>query len=413
MIRRSEARRSEAAPDAPERVWSPEAVALAGLAALAVAMGIGRFAFTPILPMMQEDAGVSVAEGGWLASANYIGYLLGALSAMAVPLGAVTAIRTGLVVIGLVTLGMSFEHSLSAWIVLRALAGIASAWVLIFVSAWCLEKLAPLRRPLLNGTVFAGVGVGIASAGGICLVLMHAKASSTQAWYSLGIFALVVTALIWGIFGRDAGGSARHGGRRPDRAHRWDAESLRLVLCYGTFGFGYIIPATFLPVMARQAIADPRIFGWSWPVFGTAAALSTLVAVVSLRVIGNRRLWVLSHLAMALGVALPVFWPAIGGVMLAALFVGGTFMVITMVGMQEARQVASPHPTTLMAAMTAAFALGQIAGPLVVSHFVGPTADFSRALLIAGCLLVASAWLLSRPPGALKPMDRASQGGTP
>jgi hypothetical protein len=66
--------------------------------------------------------------------------------------------------------------------------------------------------------------------------------------------------------------------------------------------------------------------------------------------------------------------------------------------MQEARHVASPHPTALMAAMTAAFAVGQIAGPLVVSHFVGAAADFSRALLIACGLLVASAWILSRRP---------------
>ena len=56
---------------------SPSVVALTGLAALGIAMGIGRFAFTPILPMMQQDAAVSVAAGGWLASANYVGYLLG------------------------------------------------------------------------------------------------------------------------------------------------------------------------------------------------------------------------------------------------------------------------------------------------------------------------------------------------
>ena len=67
-------------------------VAFAGLAALAVAMGIGRFAFTPLLPMMQDDAGVSLAQGGYLASANYLGYLAGALWAMR-PARAQLAIR--------------------------------------------------------------------------------------------------------------------------------------------------------------------------------------------------------------------------------------------------------------------------------------------------------------------------------
>ena len=126
----------------------PSAVAGAGATALAVAMGIGRFAFTPILPMMQADAGLSVADGGWLASANYLGYLLGAVSAMAAPVRPATGLRAGLLLIGLVTLGMGFEAQFAAWAALRGLAGIGSAWVLVFASAWCLERLAPVRRPL-------------------------------------------------------------------------------------------------------------------------------------------------------------------------------------------------------------------------------------------------------------------------
>jgi MFS family permease len=166
------------------------------------------------------------------------------------------------------------------------------------------------------------------------------------------------------------------------------------VLCYGAFGFGYIVPATFLPVMARQVVRDPSVFGWSWPVFGAAAAVSPLAAAVWGRLVGNRRLWMLSHLVMALGVALPVAWPTIGGIMVAALLVGGTFMVITLTGMQEARAVAGPRATGLMAAMTSAFAIGQIIGPVSVSYLVGAGADFSRPLLVACLLLVASAAVL-------------------
>jgi hypothetical protein len=123
------------------------------------------------------------------------------------------------------------------------------------------------------------------------------------------------------------------------------------VLCYGAFGFGYIIPGTFLPVMARQAVPDPSVFGWSWPLFGAAAATSPLIAAVWARHVGNRRLWILGHLVMAFGVALPVSWPAIGGIMIAALLVGGTFMVITLAGMQEARAMAGPRAPRLMAGL--------------------------------------------------------------
>jgi len=385
--------RSESLAGAPDRVRAPAAVAAAGLVALAVAMGVGRFAFTPILPMMQEDAGVSIAAGGWLASANYAGYLVGALSAIGLRMAAATAIRGGLVAIGLATLGMGLEDGFVIWLVLRALAGVASAWVLISVSAWCLQRLASLRAPALGGTVFAGVGTGIAAAGALCLALMHAAASSAQTWIALGILSLAFTAALWPVFGD--GASSGSPARAGESGLRWDGESVRLVLCYGAFGFGYIIPATFLPVMAKQAIQDPAVFGWSWPVFGAAAAVSTLAAAALPRFVANRRLWILSHLVMALGVGLPVFWPGVVGIMLAALLVGGTFMVITMAGMQEARLVAGEHARALMAAMTSAFALGQIAGPLSVSFVVGADGGFSEALLAAASLLAASAYALA------------------
>ena len=394
--------RSESLADAPDRVRAPAAVAAAGLVALAVAMGVGRFAFTPILPMMQEDAGVSVAAGGWLASANYAGYLVGALSAIGLPIRAATAIRGGLVAIGLATLGMALDGGFAVWVVLRAMAGVASAWVLVSVSAWCLERLAARRAPALGGTVFAGVGTGIAAAGALCLALMHASASSAQAWVALGVLSLAFTAVAWPVFGDDASSGAP--ARSGERGLRWDGESVRLVLCYGAFGFGYIIPATFLPVMAKQAIPDPAVFGWSWPIFGAAAAASTIAAGAWSQFVANRRLWILGHLVMALGVALPVFWPGVVGIMLAALLVGGTFMVITMAAMQEARLVAGEHARALMAAMTSAFALGQVAGPVSVSFVVSADGGFSEPLLAAASLLAASACALAYRRAKARPI---------
>jgi MFS family permease len=369
------------------------AIAVAGLLALAVAMGIGRFAFTPILPMMIEDAGLSMADGGLLASANYAGYLLGALTAMAVRVRHETAIRAGLIAIAVSTLAMGLPLPLALWLLMRALAGVASAWVLIAVSSWSLETLARYQRPLLSSVVFAGVGVGIAIAGVLCLVLMHSGAGSSQAWLALGLFSVAVTVAIWRFFAHSSEtGSPRHGSRA---AYRWNADAIRLVACYGLFGFGYIIPATFLPVMAKKALADPALFGWSWPVFGLAAAVSTLAVAMLIRRVGNRRLWTASHFIMAAGVALPVVWPHIAAVFLAALLVGGTFMVVTLAAMQEARRVAGSAATVLIAAMTASFAAGQIVGPLLVAYAFQGESGFSHALLVASLLLAASAVALS------------------
>jgi MFS family permease len=370
-------------------------VAVAGLIALAVAMGIGRFAFTPVLPMMRQDFGLSVTAGGWLASANYLGYLLGALSATALRVSPATAIRAGLVTIVLVTIGMAAAQTFVVWIVLRALAGIASAWVLVFTSSWSLQRLAVTGRPVLSGVVFAGVGTGIVVAGIVCLVLMHGSSSSVEAWAALGIVAFICTATIWRTVGAAGGERADDRPATPIEPRRWNAAWLPLVVCYGVFGFGYIIPATFVPVMARQLVTDPLVFGWAWPLFGAAAALSPVGAAVWAQRIGSRSVWIVSQATLALGVIVPVIWPTIGGIMLAALLVGGTFVVITMSGLQEARAMAGPHATQLMAAMTSAFGAGQIAGPIVATSMLGGDASFSHALMLAGVLLITTAVVLA------------------
>ena len=372
-------------------------VAISGLAALAVAMGIGRFAFTPILPLMQEDAGLTLAGGGWLASANYAGYLIGALSVIRGRLRPDFAVRIGLLTIACTTLAMGFEQRFLAWAVLRVLPGFASAWVLVYMSAWALEKLASSGRAHLGGIVYAGVGAGIVVAGGTCLVLSAFHLGSSQAWIALGAMALAATVVLWNRVGSaPAGASAAPAA--PHVPVGEIPEFWRLVLCYGAYGLGYIIPATFLPVMAKQAIADPRVFGWAWPVVGAAAVLSTLVAARATRVIGLRGVWIASNLILAAGALVPIALPTLSGIAIAALCVGGTFVVLTMVGFQEARRVAGVHARTLMAAMTSAFALGQIVGPLLVSGLVGVPGGFSYALAAAAVPLFLATYALYMSP---------------
>jgi MFS family permease len=365
------------------------------LVALAIAMGIGRFAFTPILPMMQEDAGLSMQASGWLASANYLGYLVGALSAIGMRLRPTAAIRIGLLLIGASTVAMGLEHRFPVWVALRAVAGVASAWVLVFVSTWVLDQLGALGRSSLSGAVYAGVGTGIAVAGVVCLVLMGFRAPSPAAWMTLGIISLALTVAMWPLVQPGPAAIATAASTVP-RSKRWDAEWWRLVLCYGAFGFGYIIPATFLPVMAKEVIPDPGLFGWAWPIFGAAAIASTLLAARWGRTMSHRSVWIAASLLMGVGVVLPLVVPGLVGIVAAALFVGGTFMVITMAGMQEARRVAGSDTRALMAAMTSAFAVGQIVGPVCVSYLVELKRGYASALILASVLLALSAFALTR-----------------
>ena len=368
-------------PTAGAAVWT-------GLVGLAVAMGIGRFAFTPLLPLMQQDAGVSLVQGSWLATANYLGYLAGAVICIASPPAPARAIRWGLVSIALLTFGMGLTHDVWLWLVLRFFAGAASAFVLIGVSAWAMPVLARLHQAARSGEVFAGVGIGICLAGLVGLVAGITAFGSQATWISLGGIAAIFALALWRPLSRErvqvmsVSGSAR----APLTRQAWIA-----ALCYGAFGYGYIIPATFLPALAHGVIKDPAVFGWVWPVFGAAAAISTVLAMRLLPALSSRRLWAYGQLVLASGVAAPVFATHLAALLFAALCVGGTFMVITMAGIQEAQRIGGAQSARAMALNTTAFALGQIAGPLTVSLFNGA---LELPSLLAVPALVASSLTL-------------------
>ena len=384
----------------PATLTVAAACAIAAVA-LAVAMGIGRFAFTPLLPLMVRDGALAPSAGAWLAASNYLGYLAGALTASRLGLSPPALMRASLAGIVLATAAMGGLDGLGAWMVLRFVAGALSAWALVSTSAWALQHLAQSGRTDLSGVVYAGVGLGIALAGLFCLVAARPGVSASQLWLELGILAAVAVVLL----NRPLGVSAAPG-LMPSPAGSAPGPYTGLVICYGVLGFGYILPATFLPALAREVVDDPQIFGLAWPVFGIAAALSTIVAARYFGQANRLRVWAASHVLMATGVVLPSLWLTPMTIAISALLVGSTFMVVTMIGMQEARARAPGNPTALLGLMTAAFAIGQLAGPVVSGVLDllpgGHRAALGLALQIAAFGLALSAvylWRHARPPG--------------
>lgn len=374
---------------------SPWAVCAAGAVSLAVAMGIGRFAFTPMLPLMIRDGQLDVAAGGWLAAANYAGYLLGALTASRLRWSAAALAATALLLTAVLTAAMALPGPAWFWAALRLAAGVCSAWAFVGTSVWCLAALARVGRASWGSGVYAGVGIGIALAGAYCLAGATAGATAPALWLQLGLLALLLLLPVASVLRRvDApaapaprGASA---GAPPGTAG--------LVICYGVLGFGYILPATFLPVLARTVVEDPRLFGLAWPVFGATAAVSTLLAGWWMRHASRLQVWAVSHLLMGAGVLLPSLWLNGLTVALSALLVGGTFMIVTMAGVQEIRSRAVGDPTALVGRMTAAFAIGQIAGPIASSLLLRLPVIGAQGLdlaLQAGAagLVLSAAWL--------------------
>ena len=383
----------------PERSAGAWRIALAGLIALAAAMGIGRFVFTPVLPMMLEDGALTIAGGGWLAAANYLGYFAGAVSAVWLRAAAGTMVRASLVLNAVLLAAMGCTDDLGWWFAIRVLAGIVCAWVLVFGSAFVLRELAQRSRVELSNVMFAGIGVGMTLSGIICIGLVEADRRSPEAWITFGALTLAAAAIAWPVF-RDRQAAPRAG--TPRGRPRWTRAMLRTTVGYGLFGFGYIVPATFLPLIARDALADPRYYVWFWPVCGVAAAISTALGATLTGRVADRSLLRACYLAEAVGVALPVVSAQAWSVGVAAILLGGTFVLITVTALREARRLAPTHSSQLIAVMTAAFALGQIAGPLAAAYGAGARGSFAVPLLFAAAALLTAWALLPRdvPQGA-------------
>ena len=373
-------------------------IILAGMLALATAMGIGRFAFTPLLPMMLHDGTVTLTGASWLASANYIGYLVGALLCMFKPVQHPTLmVRVGLISTLVLTLGMAVPWSAS-WPLLRFAAGVASAFVFVYTSGWCLSQAALRGHTSLGALIYTGPGAGIVLTGLAASGMVVADWRASSGWLTFGLLAVVLIALIWPVF--DArntvhaapAANTTGGGNAKDHSQ---LEVALLAMAYGIAGFGYIITATFLPVIARQALPGSHWLDLFWPILGCGVIIGALVAS-RLRVALDLRLMLLGcYLIQAAGVGLSLWHPTLLGFALGSLLLGLPFTAITYFAMQEARRIRPHHVPGTIGLLTAFYGIGQIIGPPLAAHLLAqattPAAGFDRALTMAVGSLVLGA----------------------
>ena len=454
---------NDLASHAYDRFAEPHAArraALACMVTLAVTLGIGRFAFTPLLPLMLHGSAfgqpqLDIQHGGWLASFNYAGYFAGAVSCAALRVEPARMVRVGLVATVLLTLAMGVTSHFWVWAVVRFIAGAVSAWTFVFASQWGLRRLAELGAHGWSGVIYTGPGVGIVGTG--VLVSVAGGFGATAGWIGFGLIGAVLSAVVWPVFRGAAGvggkGAGRRGrgpvgevdagqngtsrssngqaavsersanqpavsepavGRSPasQRAasqlasgrttghitghtpHRADA--LWLILLYGIPGFGYIITATFLPVIARHALPGSSWPDLFWPMFGAALIVGALLGARLPVHWDNRTLLAGCYVLQAMGIALGIVWPTAGGFSLGSMLIGLPFTAITLFAMREARRLRGDDAAGLMGYATAAYGVGQIVGPLVAAPIADHTGSFSPALwLAAGALMVGAAGLIA------------------
>ena len=456
--------------------------ALACMVTLAVALGIGRFAFTPLLPLMLHgsafgQAQIDIQHGGWLASFNYAGYFVGAVSCAALRVEPARMVRAGLAATVLLTLAMGVTSHFWVWALVRFVAGAVSAMTFVFASQWGLRRLAELGAPEWGGVIYTGPGVGIVGTG--LLVTIADGYGPATGWLGFGLVAAVLSIVVWPVFSatgtgaRGAGSntalaSARQdadtasvikgAGRRVAAAHtdmtnasstsaakdraaaggptmatatatahgtRTQAASghaatahsatahsatahsapaaapqpagaISLILLYGIPGFGYIITATFLPVIARHALPGSSWPDLFWPMFGAALIVGALLAARLPVHWDNRTLLAGCYVLQACGIALGIIWPTAGGFSFGSILIGLPFTAITLFAMREARRLRGDDAAALMGYATAAYGVGQIVGPLVAAPIAAQSGSFSPALwLAAAALLMGAAGLIA------------------
>lgn len=376
-------------------------IALAGMALLAIGLGISRFLLTPLLPLMQADAGLDLAAGGWLASSNLIGYLAGALLCMVVPMPARFAVRAGLVAAILSTLCMGLVSSVPAWLSWRVVGGIASAGLMVHGIAWSMMRLRAAGRESLEGVLFSGTGVGIVVSGVLVALLEPFGVNSATFWIGFGLLCIPPAVLVWRATG--AGTPLAPAANAPAPATTFAREpsgpAWTLAVMYGLVGFAYVVPATFLPLIAVEQLHQPALREWFWPLFGGATVVATLAVPWLPARIDNRAVLAACCVSMLGGMLLCVAWPTVAGLCIGTVLIGSVTMPFVMFVMREARLLAPRDPTRLIATLTTVFSIGQIIGPAAAAWMAGRSHGFELPMLVAaGITALALGFSLLRRP---------------
>lgn len=386
----------------PARLWPP---LLAAALAIVVAHGIGRFAYTPLLPLLVGDGFLALDAGAAIATWNYVGYLLGAM--LAIRLHQPEQIRrilpAALVVNAACTVAQGFTDNLTVFLVLRLINGITNGVVFVQAPALVLEWLARQGLASLSGLMYFGAGAGLLISNALATLpadLLHGAAR----WWPMALAVLPLT--WWSALqlahldrpqaGAPAAAPTAHATPLLDRA------SLPVFMAYAGAGLGYILPTTFLPVVAHEQLpAGHWLQNGAWLIL----ALSTLAAAWLWNRLGSqfgdRNALVLNYVLQGIGVAGPLLWPGVPGVFACALLVGGTFLGSVLLTQRLGRALHPHQGPRLSAALITLYGFAQLTGPWLARLWLERGGSMSDTYWLGvGALVWATLWTLRTPAPA-------------
>ena len=367
----------------------------AGIFSMLLGLGIARFAYTPLLPIMQEQAGLGIASAGLLAAVNYMGYLGGALVASRIESLVLKdrLYRIGMILAVISTLMMGLSADPILWGVSRFIAGFSSAAAMLLGSGLILNWLIRHGHRSELGIHFSGLGLGIAGCAAVVMAT-NTWLDWRDQWFLFTVIAgvLLIPALAW-LPPPDSSQHTQAGLPMVDQPP--SPLLMRLLLAaYFCAGIGYVVSATFTVAIIDRMPGLSGSRNLAFLIIGLAAAPACIIWDLIARRTGEINALVLAASLQTLGIALPVvvaeFWAAI----LSAIVFGGTFIGMVSLVLTMAGKFYPTKPAKMMGKMTLAYGSAQILGPAVTGWIGAVSGAYADGLIFAAATMVLGTALL-------------------
>lgn len=369
-------------------------VLAAGAMVLLVVHGLGRFIYTPLLPYLVDDGQFGAGEGAAVATWNYLGYLMGAMVAIRWhridQIG--TLLPVSLAVHVATTLIVTQTDHLTVISGARWLNGVANGIVFVQAPALILEWLVLRNRASMSGLVYIGVGLGLLLSSG--LVTGSADwLEGAQRWWPAALLSIPLA--WWGaarLIKLDVPVRQRadNNTRAVTTSPLFDRASIPLFLSYAGAGLGYILPMTFLPLLAKIELAAGHwLLNGTWLIVALTTIPGPWIWNKLGASIGDLPALKLNLLIQLIGVLAAVVLPAEIGLILCAALIGGTFLGTVLLTQRIGRALHPHQGPRLSAAMVALYGFTQMVGPWLTKQWLdgGGTLVSAFGIGVAALLL--------------------------
>ncbi len=379
---------------------TPQTAVLAAACLLLVVHGLGRFIYTPLLPLLVADGQLSVTRAADLASWNYVGYLLGALAAIrwhsANQLR--IAIPSALVLHCITLLALTQSSQFSSLLALRLANGISNGMIFVMVPALLMEWLATRQRIALSGLAYLGVGGGLVISGLLAnppLLDLHAA----QRWWPAALLSIPLA--VWGAWTvAKMTLPPQHLQTAAAKRSLFDQHSSPLFLAYAGAGLGYILPMTFLPMIASLQLGEQNpMVSQSWLILACATLPSAWVWNHLGQRMGDRNALILNYAMQASSVLAALLLPAPLGMPLCALLMGSSFLGAVLLTQRLGRTLQPDQGPRLSAALIALYGLTQLIAPWLARLWLDQGGQLPDTLWLGAAALVWSLlWMIKVQP---------------